>query len=221
MKDNIFMIPVLGKAFETERFKGVYAIKEKAVVGRLYQMECPVCNKVLLLKAKEAKPWIEHCKHCGTKIFIQGRATEPAKPKVEQPQLEKKLEQSSEKPNITDKVRTSKNVQTSGKLVWGNMFRRKSCLLHEGENYIGRCDNSCPSDVSINDDYVSRRSILIEVEKSSQGKGYTYKLTVKKCTNPVLINGKAQEVGNGIFLNFGDTIRVGNTILTFKPANQK
>ena len=63
---------------------------------------------------------------------------------------------------------------------------------------------------------MSRRSILIEVAQAP--KGFTYKLTVKKCTNPVLINGKEQEVGNSIYLNYGDTILVGNTTLTFKPV---
>lgn len=212
MKDKS-IIPILGKALETEKRKGVYVVKEKAMVGWLYQIECPVCHKQLYVKAKEAKPWIENCKHCGTKIIIQGCATDPNKNKIEQPH-EKAIQDN----HTTQKLRIGKNIQSSGRIVWGGILSRKSYTLHEGENYIGRNDQENPSDVSINDEYVSRRSILIEVEKVE--KGYTYKLTVKKCTNPVLINGQEQEVGNSIYLNFGDTIHVGNTALAFKPVKK-
>lgn len=212
MKDNV-LIPVLGVPFETRKVKGVYAIKEKAIVGRLYQVECPVCHHQLFVKAKEVKPWIEHCKQCGTKIFIQGCVAEPAKAKTEQ----KQKEVIEVKPD-TQKLKIGNNVQSSAKLVWGSIFSRKSYILHEGKNYVGRNDQENPSDVSLGDEYVSRRSILIEVAKVE--KGYTYKLTVKKCTNPVLINGQEQEVGNGIYLNYGDTIRVGNTVLAFKPVKK-
>lgn len=194
------LIPVLGNAVETEKVKGVYTVKEKAIVGRLYKLDCPKCHQSLYVKAKEAKPWIEHCKQCGTKILVQGHVAE--------------TKAGSESITVSLK---GKNP-SSGRLVWGKIFFRKSYVLHEGVNYIGRRDNDVPSEVSLDDEYVSRRSVAIEVKKAQ--KGYTYKLTVERCANPVLINGRAQEVGNSVYLNYGDTIYVGNTAITFRPVKQ-
>lgn len=212
---NNLLIPVLGQAVEATKVKGVYIVKEKAVLGMLYQMDCPVCHQQLLVKAKVTKPSIERCKHCSTKIVIQGMP----KPSKEHPVQSSPTQETKHAADVilTDKLKLQ-GKKGRGKLVWGNMFSRKSYTLHEGENYIGRFDQENPSDVSIHDEYVSRRSILIEVENTP--KGYTYKLIVMKCTNPVLINGQAQEVGNSLYLNYGDTIRVGNTILALKPEKK-
>lgn len=219
MPNNVkpFSIPILRNAIESQKVRDTYIMQEKAEVGRIYQMVCPNCQKVLTIKAKEAKPFVETCTFCHTKTVVAGCA---AALKQEQPQPSAGQSPSvGSKPDNdpTQKVRIrSGNIQTTGKLVWGGFLRRKSYILHEGANYIGRYDNEIPSDVNIDDDYVSRRSILIEVAQAT--KGFTYKLTVKKCTNPVLINGKEQAEGNSIYLNYGDTILVGNTTLTFKSA---
>lgn len=211
-----FSLPVLRKAVESTKVRGAYIMQDKAVVGRIYQMECPKCHKVLTIKAKEAKPFVETCSFCNTKTVITGCIA----PKQEQPQPSPSQSASIETDSVhvpTEKVKMhGGKVQTTGKLVWGGFLRRKSYILREGSNYIGRHDNEIPSDVNIDDNYVSRRSILIEVAQAP--KGFTYKLTVKKCTNPVLINGKEQAVGNSIYLNYGDTILVGNTTITFEPV---
>lgn len=206
-------IPMLGEAVAS-KVAGVYVVREKAVVGQLYQVTCPNCQHQLLVKAKAPKPCVERCKFCGAKMVIKGVQIETPTHLYEPDQ------QSTPPPSKpTEKVNVpmGKNIQVSAKLVWGSFFSRKSYVLREGENYIGRNDRDVPSDVNIDDDYVSRRSILIEVIKAP--KGFTYKLTVKKCTNPVLINGQAQKEGNSMYLNYGDTILVGNTTLSFKPAN--
>ena len=211
-----FTVPVLRKAIESQKVRGAYIMQDKAVVGRIYQMVCPNCQKVLTIKAKEVKPFVETCVFCNTKTVVTVCA---AAPKQEQPQPSAASSSSGPESDCgpTQKVKMHNgNIQTTGKLVWGGFLRHKSYILHEGANYIGRNDNEVPSDVNIDDEYVSRRSILIEVAQAP--KGYTYKLTVKKCTNPVLINGKEQAVGNSIYLNYGDTILVGNTTLTFKSA---
>lgn len=219
MPNNVkpFSIPVLRKAIESQKVRGAYIMQDKAVVGRIYQMVCPHCQKVLTIKAKEAKPFVETCTFCNTKTVVTGYV---ATPKQEQPQPSAANSASVESMSDngpTQKVRMhTGNIQTTGKLVWGGFLRRKNYILHEGTNYIGRNDSEIPSDVNIDDEYVSRRSILIEVARAP--KGFTYKLTVKKCTNPVLINGKELAVGNCIYLNYGDTILVGNTTLTFKSA---
>lgn len=205
------LVPVLGQAIESNKKKGFYVVKEKAAIGKLYRVVCPVCQSQLLVKAKEEKPWIERCKKCRTAIALQGKAAACSSDNGN-PQAETTVGEPTEKVRI----QVGKGVYSSGKLVWGSLFHHKSYLLHEGNNYVGRNDSEIPSDVNIDDEYVSRRSILIEVAQAP--KGYTYKLTVKKCTNPVLINGKEQAVGNSIYLNYGDTILMGNTTLTFKSA---
>lgn len=220
---NPLIIPVLSKAVESSKVKGVYIMQDKAEVGRIYQMICPRCKKTLIVKAKEPKTFIETCCYCNTKTAVVGTVK---KAEAEESESLKQADQTNadngneDEPQRlkTEKVKMapSKSSQSLAKLVWGGFLRRKSYLLHEGVNYIGRNDSEIPSDVNIDDGYVSRRSILIEVERGP--KGFNYKLTVKKCTNPVLVNGKEQEVGNSIYLNYGDTILVGNTTLTFKSG---
>lgn len=211
-----FNVPVLKGAVESQKLKGIYFMRDKAEVGKVYLMECPACHKASMVKAKDPKPFICTCNYCKTKAVVVGYQTAAQQPQNASP-LQDKKDNSYQEPQPTEKIRIhGENTQTSGRLVWGSFLRRKSYILHEGANYIGRNDSEILSDVTIDDEYVSRRSILIEVTPAA--KGYTYKLTVKKCTNPVLINGKELQVGNSIYLNYGDTILVGNTTLTFKPA---
>ena len=64
-----------------------------------------------------------------------------------------------------------------------------------------------------NDSTVSRRSVKIEVNYTSSGN--TFKLTVLKSTNPVLLNGNALAKGEAVSLNFGDIITMGKTRFRF------
>ena len=43
-----------------------------------------------------------------------------------------------------------------------------------------------------------------------------FEITVKNASNPVLVNGQEITIGSSTYLNYGDTILVGNTTLTFK-----
>lgn len=61
---------------------------------------------------------------------------------------------------------------------------------------------------------MSRRSIEIRTERTD--KGYTFKLTVRKSTNPVLHNSNPLMAGESVSLNFGDTITLGKTKLRFE-----
>lgn len=89
--------------------------------------------------------------------------------------------------------------------------------LKEGNNIIGRPDDSNVPDIAIpNDITISRRSINIEKTPSQRGAGNFYRLTVLKSTNPVYVNGKPIATGESTFLNFGDKITLGKTILCFE-----
>lgn len=98
-----------------------------------------------------------------------------------------------------------------GKLVllkrgWLN----KDYPLKEGQNIVGRFDESAMSDISIkNDPSMSRRSIDVNMKKTE--KGYEFKLNVLKSTNPVLHNNSPLKTEDKVSLNFGDTIVLGKT----------
>ena len=90
-------------------------------------------------------------------------------------------------------------------------------MLSEGRNTIGRYDEDVNSDIAIkNDPSMSRRSVEIYVLHSM--KGYEFKLTVLKATNPVLHNGHPIADGESVSLNFGDSIVMGKTKFRFDEA---
>lgn len=91
---------------------------------------------------------------------------------------------------------------------------KKDYSLNIGKNIIGRNDPDCPSDIQLNDDTVSRRSVEIDVQISDRG-GFMYQMKVLKVFNPVLHNNKRLEVGDVVILNYGDSITLGKTTLRF------
>lgn len=209
--------PILGTPRKIK--DGVYGIKNKAIIGRPYTIVCPECHNALQIKAESTKAHKRICKNCNTLICYIGKE-EDATPMIE-------LEEGEEKSTLTHKYRmgrednkpdtpyATETATPNAKLVWGGLFRKKSYELNRtGNYYIGRDDDEIKSDIAIDDDYVSRRSVLIEV--TDRGKGCSYKLTVKNATNPVLVNGQEYRLEESVYLNYGDTILVGNTTLTFK-----
>ena len=117
----------------------------------------------------------------------------------------------------TERIVITEQIQTfRGKLL---LLRRgwinKEYKLPEGHHIVGRYDEDQPSDISVkNDDSVSRRSVSIDVALT--GKGYTFKLTVLKATNPVLHNNTPLLPGESVSLNFGDSIQLGKTKFRFE-----
>lgn len=107
---------------------------------------------------------------------------------------------------------------TTGKL----QLLRKGWLnrdfpLSVGKNVIGRYDEDAPTDIAIKDDSgMSRRSVEIEVFQTPRG--YSFRLKVLKCTNPVLHNNKPLLEGEAVSLNFGDSIILGKTQFRFVKA---
>ena len=189
--------PFLGKVELTDG--GLYLVKERADIDKIYTIRCPKCNKALLIKAPGAKAYKATCKVCSTPIYYKGKEETVAK--------------EEKKTSITEKyVRLS--IKPNAKLVWGGLFNRKSFCINSVREYsIGRIDDIERSDISINDDYASRRSAVIKAIPKAGS--CMYQFTVKKASNPVLVNGKTLEPGESIYLNYGDTILMGETTLTF------
>lgn len=220
--------PVLGVA---EKVGEKYAVRNRAIVGKVYTIICPECQEVLLVKAVSAVRYKKTCKKCGTSVSYMGKdAVKNEAPKEVPTENFGKTQkygsntqahdsQGSNRRNSNHERgsnETTKTGKPNAKLTWGGIFNKNSYVFKRiGEHYLGRDDDEIRSDISIHDDYVSRRSVVINVIPKG-GKDCGYKLTVKNATNPVLVNGQAIEVGESIYLNYGDTILVGNTTLSFK-----
>lgn len=209
-------IPLLGKVEKTSK-EGVYAVKEKAVVGKQYIVICPLCGKPILTKASEPKVFRTMHKTCNAPIIIKGVTT--AEKATEQSEKKSSSDASSKSDEV---VLTDKSVfrgsKTNAKLSWWSITGRKQYVLRIGKNYVGRRDADNPSNLSLKDEYASAKSICIEVSKSARG--YRFHLTVEHATNPVLINGKEQPEGSSFDLNYGDIIKLGNTTFTFNPVKK-
>lgn len=188
-------IPVLGEILEAKKngakIPGTYYVKEPAIVNRHYMVNCPKCGKSLLVVTEKVEPFLVYCEACKVRIKIKAAK------------------------EGTGKIPIRKN-ESNGKLVWLGMLKIRKFVLREGDNYIGRKEPGALSDLNLKDKYASARSICISVKHSEEG--YSFHLTVHKATNPVLVCGKEYAEGHGIDLNYGDTIVLGNTTLTFKPV---
>lgn len=161
-------------------------------VNQSYTVTCPHCNEEKLTISQE-KPGngMAVCPKCKGRVQFTAR-----------------------KP--TETIVKSELIQRfRGKLIllkrgWLN----KDYHLRDGKNIVGRYDETKVSDIAIKGDAgMSRQSIEIEVDHHD--KGYSFKLTVKNCTNPVLHNNKPLSVGDSISLNFGDSIILGKTKFRF------
>lgn len=211
--DEDHQIPVLGKPKEIK--PGIYGVKNAASIGKIYTIPCPKCDHLIIIQAKISGITRVKCPSCKTLVVYRGVEKEGNVPVEEK---KEKVQLSEKNTKVTERVRIGRKKQINGKLVWGGLFSRKAYVLHEGENYIGREDKDLPSDVSLKDEFASRRSIKIDVLPGN--KGYSFKLTVENATNPILVNGQNQTIGNCVYLNFGDTIVLGNTTIRFKESKK-
>lgn len=161
-------------------------------ISKSYTIKCPHCEKEELTLLQDTPGvGMAVCNKCKGRIKFSCR-------------------------NPTISINKSASIQRyKGKLT---LLRRgwinKDFQLHDGVNTVGRFDENKQSDIPIKGDAsMSRQSIEIEVIQ--QEKGYSFKLTVKKSTNPVLHNNKPLPVGDSISLNFGDSIILGKTKFRF------
>lgn len=188
-------IPVPGKPH-------TWVIKKRAIQGSRYLMICPECKTAANRTMEQLGTRSRTCPKCQSVTYYKVVAA----PAPEQPATKK------------DTQRLKLQGLPAAELTWGGLFRSKSYRLPAGITTLGREDSEKPSDVAISDAYVSRQSAKIEVTEA-QG-GFNYKFTVDNATNPVLVNGKELPPGNAIYLNFGDTITMGRTRLTFKKSKK-
>ena len=161
-------------------------------INRTYTVTCPHCKGgQLTINQSEPGPSVLVCPKCKGRIKYNAR--KPTEPIVKSEAIQR----------------------FRGKLI---LLRRgwinKDYPLKDGRNTIGRYDETKVSDIAIKgDSSMSRQSIDIQMDHHD--KGYSFKLTVRNCTNPVLHNNKPLSAGDSISLNFGDSIILGRTKFRF------
>lgn len=164
------------------------------------KIECPVCHATFGGPHIHAGEKAEaECPNCHTKVGYKGS-------------------ESSESKEPRRKTNPIEQMGHEGEgilVVVGQLFKKKF-VLKDGDNVIGRNDADTPSDIMLDDRYVSRRSVVIT--KVRKTKGSTYTLEVKKCTNPVLLNGQKLYADDKVGLNYGDIIVLGETKLRFEKS---
>lgn len=171
----------------------VITLADDFIVGETYKFMCPHCGKQEFgINSNKAGHKEFTCPKCNGRIAANVR----------------------EKTKVFIPDETCALIK--GKLI---LLRRnwlnKSYSLGAGSHIIGRYDESAMSDIAIrNDNSISRRSLRIDVTQTARG--YTFKLTVLRSTNPVLHNGVRLSDGESVSLNFGDTIVLGRTKLRFE-----
>lgn len=203
----------LGKAVPTQK-EGVFAVKKPAVIGETSFFLCPKCNAPCVVKTNAAGVFRMNCNKCGTIVLVKGAEQGEANT-VLNTANDEKTEQT--KSSATDAFATGGN-KVEAKLVWGGLLSKKSYVLKIGENWIGRQDSSEVSDIMVKDDYMSRKSVCIDV--SCQRGQFFFKLTVVNATNPVKVNGKTYQKGQSIYLNYEDYIFMGKTTFYVKKNDK-
>ena len=217
-KEQQKAIITLENPIKSSKKEHFYAFAQRVPIGALCKIVCPECSFCLVEKTSKIGNYKWVCPHCNTIVGFVVVNPEQVEEQKEQPNQDASIEEpvgsKEESPKPHTKKIDNENLCNLGELAWGGFFSRKHYPLRVGTIYIGRKDDGEPSDLQLEDSYVSRRSALLEVLSSD--KGFLFKLTVKHASNPVYVNSSEISVGNSIYLNYGDVLIFGKTKMTFK-----
>ncbi len=195
---------------------GAFAVRPAVPIKTPYAFHCPSCGKTVLFSLPRTGILGVKCRHCSTLTFAKGiekDAVQPS-PKTDSGAEETSNNNPKEEPESGHTVINNKKHLLPGELSWGNIFKRKHYPLSEGIITIGRKDDKRSSDIEFKDLEMSRQSVELEVIHHEE-RGYLFKLTVKNALNPVLHNNRPLDVNDSIYLNYGDSIQLGNTVIQF------
>lgn len=189
--------PLLGEPQQLFEGDNVYVIHEQAEIGKFYSFKCPNCHSLFISKTMNDEVMKIKCPECETYICFSSHG-----------------EKGSPIKRRTQIIAESEFPTREGILIWNKDGKIKSQILSPGETVIGRVDATEPSDISIDDNSASRRSVKIVVTKGEQSGKYNFKLTVLRTTNAVYVNNNALYAKSSIYLNYGDNFKVGETVFT-------
>ncbi len=195
--------PLLGEPRLMFEGDNVYVVNESAEIGKTYSFICPRCHTHFISQTLTDEVQKTKCPDCETYICYstKGRAGIPVRMRTQ--------------------VITNNPIATqSGILVWTEGESVRNYSLKQGSTIIGRRDDKEPSDISINDITASRRSVRIEVTKGEQTGRHIFKLVVLRTTNAVYVNHNALYTNSSIYLNYGDTIKIGETVFTLMAKDK-
>lgn len=194
--------PLLGEAQQMFEGDNIYVVHERAIVDKIYSFICPRCHSVFISKTINDDVVKIKCPECDTYICFSSQG-----------------EKQDSTIRRTQIINGSESSTLEGVLVWSNNGHVESKVLMPGEMTIGRKSNDVPSDIGLDDGTASRRSVKIVVTRGEQTGKYIFKLVVLRTTNAVYVNQNALYNNSEIYLNYGDTIKLGETTLTLLANN--
>ena len=194
--------PLLGEAQQMFEGDNIYVVHERAIVDKVYSFICPRCHTVFISKTVNDDVVKIKCPECDTYICFSSEG-ESQDLTVRRTQI----------------INGSDTSTQEGVLVWSDNGRVESYVLSPGEITIGRKSTDVPSDIGIDDGTASRRSVKIVVTRGEQTGKYIFKLVVLRTTNAVYVNQNALYNNSEIYINYGDTIKLGETTLTLLANN--
>ena len=194
--------PLLGEAQQMFEGDNIYVVHERAIVDKVYSFICPRCHTVFISKTVNDDVVKIKCPECDTYICFSSQG-ESQDLTIRRTQI----------------INGSDTSTQEGVLVWSDNGRVESYVLSPGEITIGRKSTDVPSDIGIDDGTASRRSVKIVVTRGEQTGKYIFKLVVLRTTNAVYVNQNALYKNSEIYINYGDTIKLGETTLTLLANN--
>lgn len=196
-------------------------------------VKCQSCGGQLKIAVPEnAGVYNYPCTTCQGKVsvkFSQEKIDEIMEKQAPKPNVPEHPKPSNpEEPTVSPKPVPNKTLTIEG--IQYNTFRSRGELvqvtgwyrknkrypLRNGHNIIGRAhsDLNFPKDQSM-----SRKSVDIEVVHNDEI-GYVFRFLVMHATNPVLHNDIEMPEGTKIALNYGDRIKLGNTLFCFEKEKK-
>ena len=198
---------------------------------------CPKCGfKFKILRPDKGGRYRLLCKSCDTPFLVQIPDPEgmpAAEKKSEEPKAD--LQNSDRtNPAVVNQTQEDKDSQYGQEVNpdptkrlstngggFAVLIRKRFLLpdvvykLRTGANTIGGKDNRLASDIMIDDQTVSRRSVTLTVEQVNTGQ-YRYLFSVNRSTNPVYLNGRQVGVSTSIYIEPGTDFQLGKTKFQLK-----
>lgn len=167
-------------------------------------IKCPNCQTPLkvVFRQPQAQPVADH-----------GATQLPGKPAHPPIATDPNATQLGPQPTQsgTDKTQVKPKLQL-GKLVCNGV----EYPLQMGRNIVGRRNTTKPTNImlNVNDSYMSRQHICIDVVRV--GDSIQARVTNYQNTNDTEVAGLPMANGEVLVLNNGTTIKMGNTIVTYR-----
>lgn len=196
-----------------------FVFTKSAIAGQTYQMFCQ-CGNTILMTFPHPGSFQFKCKEC---LRLYAAAVKEAskdsiepKPPQNPPDGDDPGTTIPTGGDIIPPIPPFPRTKAGAMLVYGSMLHRRKKDLYYGSNIIGQSDKEIPSDISIDDPFVSRRSVDLKVKRVPDGSGNVFSLKVLKTRNPVYVNNEQIPIDKLVYLKYNDKLKIGNTILTLR-----